>query len=31
MNEDPKLFYKKLDECYAELRKDPISDNSKKM
>ena len=24
------LFHKKLDECYAELRKDPRSDNSKK-
>ena len=24
------LFHKKLDDCYAELRKDPISDNSKK-
>ena len=30
MNEDPKLFHKKLDECYAELRKDPKSDNSEK-
>ena len=24
------LFHKKLDDCYAELRKDPICDNSKK-
>ena len=24
------LFHKKLDECYAELRKDQRSDNSKK-
>ena len=23
------LFHKKLDDCYAEFRKDPISDNSK--
>ena len=31
LSEFSELFHKKLDECYAELRKDPISDNSKKM
>ena len=25
------LFHKKLDDCYAELRKDPICDSSKKI